>query len=211
MKGWSRCLPVVICALLVASVPSLHAQNKTTVAVSGLGDFPASTTSNNVQQHPYNQAGFMIEIRHISNPLMGFDVDYAFHRADQAYRAATPVCPASALPCTTPTQSVKANANELALNWVVSAPLAGFRIFALAGGGFENFNPSGTQTGGTQSQTKALFDYGAGVDWTVLPHLGLRFQYRGNVYKAPQLATAFSSTGKFTQDSEPMIGAYFRF
>jgi len=114
-------------------------------------------------------------------------------------------------PCSEPTASVSANANELALNWVVSAPILGFRIFALAGGGFESFNPTGSNGVSTQSQTKGLYDYGAGVDWTVLPHLGLRFQYRGNVYKAPDLATAFSSTDKFTHDAEPMIGAYFNF
>jgi opacity protein-like surface antigen len=63
----------------------------------------------------------------------------------------------------------------------------------------------------TQSETKASFIYGAGVDWTVLPHLGLRFQYRGRVSKAPDLTTAFSSTGNFTRTSEPVIGAFFRF
>jgi hypothetical protein len=41
--------------------------------------------------------------------------------------------------------------------------------------------------------------------------MGLRFQYRGNLYKAPNLTTVFASTGAFTHASEPMIGAYFRF
>ena len=213
MKAFINRFLVISSALFIASTVHLHAQNhvQNTVAVSGLGDFPSSTSSSNTQQNPYNQAGFMVELRHISNPLMGFDVSYSFHRADQGYKGPTPYCPSGALPCITPSQSVHANAQELALNWVVSAPIANFRIFALAGGGFQNFDPTGTQTGGTQSQTKGVFDYGAGADWTVLPHLGLRFQYRGNVYKAPALATAFSSTGKFTQDAEPMIGAYFRF
>ena len=49
------------------------------------------------------------------------------------------------------------------------------------------------------------------MDWTVVPHLGLRFQYRGNLYKAPDLASVFSSTNSFTHNSEPMIGAFFRF
>lgn len=212
MKTWLKPLPFVTCALLMAA--ALPTQAQTSVAVSALGSFPTSTSSSNTEQNPYHQAGFMLELRHISNPLVGFDVSYAYHRADQGYRAATPDCPAGVVPlCYIPYQSVQANANELSLNWVVSAPIANFRIFALAGGGFENFNPTGSSGSSTQtqSQTKALYDYGAGVDWTVLPHLGLRFQYRGNVYKAPELATAFSSTGKFTQDAEPMIGAYFNF
>ncbi|ACO34522.1 MULTISPECIES: outer membrane beta-barrel protein [Acidobacterium] len=208
MKSWLKCLPFVTSALLLAA--ALPAQAQTSVGVSALGAFPSSTSSNMTEQNPYKQAGFMVELRHISNPLVGFDVSYAFHRANQSYRAHV-VCPTSALPCSEPTASVSANANELALNWVVSAPILGFRIFALAGGGFESFNPTGSNGVSTQSQTKGLYDYGAGVDWTVLPHLGLRFQYRGNVYKAPDLATAFSSTDKFTHDAEPMIGAYFNF
>ena len=209
MKMWWKCLPVMTCALLLAAARPMQAQ--TSVGLSALGAFPSSTSSSRTQQNPYNQAGFMLELRHISNPLVGFDVSYAFHRADQSYKAASFACPTSALPCMEPAASVSANANELALNWVVSAPILGFRIFALAGGGFESFNPAGSNGTSTQSQTKALYDYGAGVDWTVLPHLGLRFQYRGNVYKAPDLATAFQSTGKFTHDAEPMIGAYFNF
>ena len=54
------------------------------------------------------------------------------------------------------------------------------------------------------------FVYGAGLDWTLLPHLGLRLQYRGNLYKASDLTSAFSSTNAFTHTAEPVIGIYFR-
>jgi hypothetical protein len=37
-----------------------------------------------------------------------------------------------------------------------------------------------------------------------------RFQYRGNLYKAPDLSKLYTSTGTFTHISEPMIGVYFR-
>ena len=63
----------------------------------------------------------------------------------------------------------------------------------------------------TQTQTKGVFQYGAGLDWTVLPHIGLRFQYRGNVYKAANLTKVFTSTDKFTQTAEPVVGVFFRF
>jgi hypothetical protein len=35
-------------------------------------------------------------------------------------------------------------------------------------------------------------------------------QYRGNLYKAPAIANAFSSTNAFTHTAEPVIGIYFR-
>jgi len=85
MKSWLKCLPFVTSALLLAA--ALPAQAQTSVGVSALGAFPSSTSSNMTEQNPYKQAGFMVELRHISNPLVGFDVSYAFHRANQSYRA----------------------------------------------------------------------------------------------------------------------------
>jgi len=92
---------------------------------------------------------------------------------------------------------------------VASLKIANLRPFALAGGGLLFNEPSGNQTN-TTSSTKGVFDYGAGLDWGLLPHLGLRFQYRGNLYKAPDLTHLYTSTGAFTHTSEPMIGVYFR-
>ena len=63
----------------------------------------------------------------------------------------------------------------------------------------------------TNTSTKPVFVYGGGLDWGLLPHLGLRFQYRGNLYKAPDLTTLYTSSGAFTHTAEPMIGAYLRF
>lgn len=204
-------LPLV---LLAWGINSAHAQ--TSVALNALGAIPSSSTGTVTQQNAAKQAGFMLELRHISNPFVGYDVSYSFRGANQSYEytGPTPVdCPGIGCPIydANPYQSVHADAQELALNWVVSLPLADFRVFALAGGGLEYFDPSGSQSGPTQSQTKGMFDYGGGVDWTILPHLGLRFQYRGDVYKAPMIATNFSSSNKFTHNAEPIIGAYFNF
>ena len=202
-------------ALAVSFCGALTAHAQTSVAVSALGSFPSSTSSNNGingTQTGSNQAGYMVELRHISNPLEGFDVSYSYNRANQSYAPPFISCPAGSGTCPPPTpQAVHANAHTLTLNYVVSLPILDFRVFALGGGGFRHFSPSNNPSVSTQSQTKGLFDYGAGVDWTLLPHIGLRFQYRGYVYKAPQLETAFSSPDKFIQSAEPMIGAYFNF
>jgi hypothetical protein len=55
------------------------------------------------------------------------------------------------------------------------------------------------------------FIYGGGVDWSFLPHLGLRLQVRGNMSKAPNLSDLFNSTTKYTQVYEPMGGVFYRF
>jgi opacity protein-like surface antigen len=106
--------------------------------------------------------------------------------------------------------SVSANAHEITGDWLVSVHIANLRPFALAGVGVLLNQPTSGQTD-TNSATKGVFIYGAGLDWGVFPHIGLRFQYRGNLYKAPDLTKLYTSTDAFTHTSEPMIGAYFRF
>ena len=61
------------------------------------------------------------------------------------------------------------------------------------------------------TEVKPVFVYGAGLDWALVPHLGLRFQYRGNLYEAPDLTKIYTSTSAFTHTAEPMIGAFVRF
>jgi opacity protein-like surface antigen len=83
------------------------------------------------------------------------------------------------------------------------------RPFGVLGVGVLFNQPVGGQTD-TTSSTKPVFVYGAGLDWGLVPHLGLRFQYRGNLYKAPDLTTLYGSSGAFTHTAEPMIGIYLR-
>jgi opacity protein-like surface antigen len=197
-----------LCLLLgiaLSSGPAARAQ--TDVALSLYGAFSGSTSGNNTVQSPSNSAGGLLELRHISNPLVGYDVTYSYNRANQSYRPFA--CPAGETPGCTPAQAISANAHELSGDWVVSLHAANLRPFALGGVGLLLNEPTGGQSGST-SATKPVFIYGAGLDWGLVPHLGLRFQYRGNLYHAPGLATAFSSTDKFTQTAEPMIGAYLK-
>lgn len=191
---------------LAAACGTLAARAQTDVALSLYGAFNGTTNGNGTAQSPSNSAGGMVELRHISNPLVGYEATYSYNRDNQVYRAncATILCTSVA------PQPVSANAHEISGDWVASVHIANLRPFALAGVGVLFNEPTSGQSN-TTSSTKAVFLYGAGLDWGALPHLGLRFQYRGNLYKAPNLTRLFTSTDAFTHTSEPMIGAYFRF
>jgi opacity protein-like surface antigen len=203
---YSFCLLAAV-AVFVSAVA--HAQ--TDVAASLYGAFSGRTNGNGTVQSPANAAGGLIELRHISNPLVGYDVTYSYNRANQTYRPAVAACPAGTTPPCTPLSpaSISANAHELTADWVASVHAANLRPFALAGVGLLLNEPAGSQ-GNTSSSRKPVFVYGAGLDWGLLPHIGLRFQYRGNLYKAPDLSKLYTSTSAFTRTSEPMIGVYFR-
>jgi len=196
--------------LIAFGTSIVHAQ--TDVALSLYGAFSGKTDGNGTAQSPSNAAGGLIELRHIHNPIVGYEATYSFNRANQTYTATSYACPVGALPpCIPPAAaSVSANAHEISGDWIASAHLANLRPFALAGIGLLVDAPAGSQTS-TRTETKPVFVYGAGLDWGLLPHLGLRLQYRGNLYKAPDLTTLYTSTGAFTHTAEPMIGAYLRF
>jgi opacity protein-like surface antigen len=187
----------------MASLASVAAHAQTDVAASLYGAFNGTSNGNGVTQSPSNAAGGLIELRHIRNPIIGYEATYSFNRANQTYTG----CSTITSLCTR--SSVSANAHEVTGDWVVSVKLSNLKPFALAGGGLLFDAPVGGQTSAS-STVKPLFVYGGGVDWGLLPHIGLRLQYRGNLYKAPNLTKLFTSTDTFTHTAEPMIGVYFR-
>ena len=59
--------------------------SNTDVALSIYGAFSGRTTGDGIQQSPANAAGGIVEVRHIVNPLIGFEGTYSFNRANQSY------------------------------------------------------------------------------------------------------------------------------
>jgi opacity protein-like surface antigen len=206
---------VFVAALSVCAAASSLAE--TDVALGIYGAFNGTTNSEGVKQSPSNAAGALLEARHISHPWLGYEATYAYNRANQSYQSfPLSACPVGITPCST-YASIKANAHEATGAWVASVKLANVRPFALGGVGLLFDVPASAASNvtsvaqTTSTVTKPVFVYGAGLDWGLLPHVGLRGQYRGNLYKAPNLTSLFTSTGKFTQTAEPMIGVYFSF
>lgn len=238
----------LICLLAGAAFyfsETAHAQ--TDVAGSVYGAFAGSTTSGIDLQTPSNSAGGMLEVRHIYSSLVGFEAAYSYNRANQTYGyTVTPTqvaCPGIAS-CYGQPVAVSANEHAITGDWVVSRKMRNFLPFALAGGGLLFVVPSGGQryTGYrvpgliyvqiapgqmfTNSATELMYGFGAGLDWKLSSHIGLRLQDRESMYKSPQLFSAgvyqngLSSMGNrngsglgntYTYMQEPALGVYYRF
>ena len=203
-KIWLGGLLLLIGLGMTAGTTAAHAQ--TDVALSLYGAFHGTTTGNGTIESPANSAGGIVELRHISNPLVGYEATYSYNRGNETYK---PDCSGTQCTGLSPA-TVKAAAHEVTADWVVSVHAANLRPFVLGGVGVL-FNQPDSNQPDADSSTKGVFVYGAGLDWGALPHLGFRFQYRGNLYKAPDLTKLYTSTDRFTHTAEPMIGAYFRF
>jgi opacity protein-like surface antigen len=199
----------------VAATSGAAAHGQTDIALSGYGAFSGTTTGNAVKEIPSNAAGGMVELRHIVNSVTGFEATYALNRANQVYYAPLYCSLCAPVP-------VSANAHEVTGDWVFSSHGAKVRPFALIGAGVLYFQPLVSvvynRSAATQSATTPVYVYGAGVDWGILPRLGLRLQYRGNLYNAPDLTLVYG-TGSgpghngtvFAHTAEPAIGVYYRF
>jgi len=188
----------------IVACGGLAASAQTSVGLSLYGAFSGATSGNGVQQSPSNSAGGLFELRHISNPIVGWEATYSYNRANQTYTVCGTVNPLCQK------QSISADAHEVTADWTPSVHISNLRPFGVLGVGLLLNEPAGGQSN-TTSSDQAVYVYGAGLDWGLLPHLGLRFQYRGNLYKAPDVTRLYTSTDAFTHTAEPMIGAYFSF
>jgi opacity protein-like surface antigen len=194
--------------ILVVSAATASAQ--TDVALSLYGAFSGTTSVGGATVSPANSAGGMFELRHIANPILGFEGTYSFNRANETYTSTVAVTCPIGVTCPT-TARVAANAHEITVDWVPSVHVANFRPFGVLGvGALLNVPQTGQTSVETQTSTKAVYVYGAGLDWGLVPHIGLRLQYRGNLYKTPDVTRLFTSIDSFRHTAEPMIGIYFR-
>ncbi len=196
-------LRVVLVAVLFAA-GCVVTRAQTDLALSALAEWSQSTNANGTIQLPSVHMGGLAQLRHISNPLVGYEITYSYNRANQLYVSSGSAAVAL------PPQSVKANANQVTGDWVISLRLLNFKPFALGGVGVLVTRPLNDQSF-TQTATTVVYVYGAGLDIGLIPHFGLRLQYRGNVNKAPDLSTVYTSTDQFVHTAEPMAGLYIRF
>src|ERR1700722_12764698 len=156
---------LIFSTFLVVSALATAAHAQTDAAISIYGAFNGTTNGNGTIQSPANSAGGLIEVRHISNPIVGYEGTYSFNRDNQTYRSN---CAGTTCTSIEPA-SVSANAHEISGDWIASVHIANLRPFALAGVGLLFNQPPGNQAN-TNRQTKPAFIYGAGLDWGLFPH-----------------------------------------
>ena len=213
MKIWMQGAFVV---LVAAALCGATAQAQTDVALSGYRTITSSSSGSGTKQTPTDSEGGLFELRHIVNPLVGYEFEVTFNPANESYiasNATLPTCyptgPTGTPPSCQPLK-VAGKATQFGVNWVLSKKIGNLRPFALGGIGMMITVP-GSSPYSVNSVVRPDFIYGGGVDWTFVPHFGFRVQVRGNMSKAPNLSDLFTSTTKYTQIYEPMAGIYYRF
>ena len=189
--------------LLFLSVSAVAQDGRSEVSVQGTGFFTKDSNSNGIQNQATNSGGFLVGYRYAIHRWLAAEANYGFSRNTQTYTTGLA------------SVGVQSNVHEITGAAVATAPYFGrLRPFVLAGGGVLVFDPTnnpGASLVGASTQTRGTFLYGAGADYFLTNHLGLRAEYRGLVYKAPDFNVAGINPDSWTHVAQPSAGIVFRF
>jgi outer membrane immunogenic protein len=199
-----RTISTVVMCLLVWTCVAAAQDSRSDVAVGGTGWFTKDTNGNGVSQSTTNSGGFLASYRYQFGGFSAVGFDYGFTRNSQVFNT-------SSFLFAQQQASVHEFTGEYIFKmhhrWKVDP-------FLMAGGGALFFSPI---TASTQSiplaseRTQGTFLYGLGADYKLMGPVGVRVQYRGLIYKAPDFASTTFSTGSWTHTAEPMVGLTLRF
>lgn len=195
--------PVVALFLFVSL--SLAQDSRSQVSASVTGDFSKESDGQGVTQTPSQSAGFLASYRYALNSKSAAELNYGYTRNDQNYFFTNPLG----------ASNIQSNVHEVTGAYVFT-PLKSARLspFVLAGGGALIFSPTNTFSNSlfaAETQARGAFLYGAGVDYRLFGGVGVRLQYRGLIYKAPDFNIPGFSTGSWGHMAEPTAGLVFNF
>jgi opacity protein-like surface antigen len=209
------CLLAVAAACCVAAAAAPNSPARKAAADSGMAEtdagvsfyrtFTGSTSGHGTLQTPSNDYGGMIELRHIQSPLVGYEVAYSFNKANQGLAPDPGAC---GYVCSYTPETVNADADQVGLDWIASMKRGDISPFAVGGLGFFIAVPTQNEPN-YNTVVRLMYTYGAGIDVGILPHAGLRVQYRDDLYKAPDVDENYGATDAFTQTGEATVGVYF--
>jgi opacity protein-like surface antigen len=109
---------------------------------------------------------------------------------------------------------VESSLREYTGNFIFRIPvhLSRFHPYVLAGAGAMEFSPTdnSNNAAGADSQFRSALTYGGGADFDISRRVGIRAEYRGATFKAPDFDVPELAMNSETHISHPSIGIYFK-
>jgi len=179
-----------------AVIPHTSTGNVTT-------DFPTTFTGTSLADQSTRSGGVQANYSYQFNKWTGVDAGYGRARYTQSYSSDLE------------SASVQSDLGQWTADFLLHIPIGVSRIhpYAIAGAGVLRFSPTDNVNNivGAAPQSRSAFVYGGGADFDLSKRCGIRADYRGFKFKAPDFALASLTTDEQTYISEPSIGVYFRF
>ena len=200
-----RAIPLLVLCLMSMATAALAQGSRADISANLTGVFGQTVTGNGIQQTQTNSAGGLLSFRYFVNRYAGIEGNYSYTRNSQDYNFGFGNV-----------VGVKAGVHEVTGAFVLRHARGPIQPFVLAGGGVLVFSPTSsavTSTGLSISrENRPTFLYGLGTDLKLAKSVGLRVQYRGLLYQAPDFHdTADLHTGQTTHTAVPSVGLVFKF
>ena len=194
------CLASLAGLLLSSSALAQSALKNNDLSFDGFYQFTSTASGNGITDRTSKSAGAAGFFRHSYHWWLGYEAGYEYTRFTEHY--------------TGQVFGIQHNQHEFSGSYYVHGPhtLGGIEPFALAGASAVIFSPSLNGGQNVSWQAHPGINYGAGVNVPLLTsYFGLRVEYRGVFYKAPDFGEADLTTNAWRNTSEPTAGIYFRF
>jgi outer membrane immunogenic protein len=198
-----RALVFVPSTILLLAMSAAAQESRSEISLQGTGFFTTGTSGNGTLYSATETGGFLAGYRYHLNRWLSVEAVYGWDRNTQKYLLGSGDF------------RNQSNVHQATGGLVLGLPPFAkrrLRPYVLADGGALVFDPTGNQAFiGTTSQTeaKAAFVYGGGVNYDILRRISLRAEYRGLVYKTPDFGGLV--TNSLTHTAEPSVGLAFRF
>jgi hypothetical protein len=185
--------------LFCSAAQAQNALRNDEVSVGGFYQFTSNASGNGITDTTTTSVGGEASFRHSFHWYLGYEASYDYSRFTEKY--------------TDQAFGYQHNLHSFNGSYYVRGPKAlGLQPFAVAGISAVIFSPSLNGGQNVPFQVRPGANFGAGVDYPLLTNnFGLRLQYRGLYYEAPDFGLAKLSTGSYRLTSEPLAGVYVRF
>jgi opacity protein-like surface antigen len=189
--------------LFLLTLGAMAQEDRHEISVQGTSFFTRQASGNGVVYNATESGGGLATYRYHINHWLSAEAMYGYEVNSQKYLLSSGAF------------RVQSGIHQATAGLVFnlpSRPGSRFNPYALAGGGALIFQPTGNQintVSGAQTQAKAAFVYGAGVNYALTNRLSLRAEYRGFVYGSPNLGFSAFSTNSMTHTafSPPRLSA----
>jgi opacity protein-like surface antigen len=207
--------------------PKRHLYDPARIDVS-LGVFPQLTGTRTVENVSTNTFGSIVEettqgttpspgvlgtFHQQLTHWIGYETSFGYTRLAENYLSAVGYNGMGGDTGGATAHSISSDVYELSLAVVAKGPVSSHRMqtFLDGGSGVLLFRPT-RQPLREGSQVRAMVLFGAGIDYRLSDHFGIRAEYRGMFYKNPDFRNPnIVATKLFTVTNEPTISLVYRF
>ncbi len=171
-------------------------------SVGGFYQFTSTASGNGISDTASKSLGGEASFRHSFHWWLGYEASYDYTRFSDFYSGQA--------------FGYQHNLHQFNGDYYLHGPKAfGIQPFAVAGVSGVVFSPTLNGGQNTPWQIRPGANFGAGINYPLLTsHLGVRLQYRGVYYEAPDFSPnglPALSTNSYRLTSEPLAGVYIRF